>query len=300
MNMMLISIGWYVPVAVLLPKNGLISHIAISPVAVQHVALITLAVVFSTRITIIPSSMTLISIGMHAPVAALLPKNGLIPHIATIPMSVQNAALTILATTFGTNTTPVMNMMLINIGRYVPVAAPLLTELLIMLIATSQLFAQNAVLTIPAVVFSTSIMTTRDMILMGIGVYVVTAALLPPKRITLFSVKIHLFAGYVAAITQTALFSIIIITIMNLMPTIIGNSVSIAVPLPIKNSTMRLVKILPFVNTVAAVIREALFILVAAHMKDSVPSIIGAYVLIAALLCTNPCTLPPAKTLLFA
>ena len=139
-----------------------------------------------------------------------------------------------------------------------------------------------------------------DMILMGIGVYVVTAALLPPKRITLFSVKIHLFAGYVAAITQTALFSIIIITIMNLMPTIIGNSVSIAVPLPIKNSTMRLVKILPFVNTVAAVIREALFILVAAHMKDSVPSIIGAYVLIAALLYTNPCTLPPAKTLLFA
>ena len=85
------------------------------------------------------------------------------------------------------------------------------------------------------------------------------------------------------------------------MPTIIGNSVSIVMPLPIKNSTMRPVKILPFVNTVAAVIREALFILVTAQtMRDSMPSIIGAYVLIAAPLSTNPCTLPPAKLLLFA
>lgn len=246
-------------------------------------------------------SMTLISTGMYVPVAVPLLTQKFIGHIAAIPMSVQDAALTIPATILITSIIAVMNMIPNSIGKYVPVAALLLAKASTMHIAISQLFAQNVVLTIPAVVFSTSIMTTMNTILMGIGVYVVTVALLPPKRITLCSVKTHLFAGYVAAITQTALFSIIIITIMNLMPTIIGNSVSIVMPLPIKNSTMRPVKILPFVNTVAAVIREALFILVTAQtMRDSMPSIIGAYVLIAAPLSTNPCTLPPAKLLLFA
>lgn len=300
MSMTLISTGMYVPTAALPLRSKHTLHIAISLPSVQHAVLTTPATMFGIDIDIIIMSMTLNSTGMYVSVAAFLLAKASIMHIAISQPSVQPVVLTTPVTILITSIMAVMNMMLNNIGKYAPVAAPLLTELLIMLIATSQLFAQNAVLTIPAVVFSTSIMTTMDMILMGIGVYVVTATLLPPKRITLCSVKTHLFAGYVAAITQTALFSIIIITIMNLMPTIIGNSVSIAVPLPIKNSTMRLVKILPFVNTVAAVIREALFILVAAHMKDSIPSIIGAYVLIAALLCTNPCTLPPAKTLLFA